>query len=217
MKPIGSKMRMITFEWFLLRCCAASILDSVDRTAREHLDAITLRKAVETDAAALGSLHVASWLETYNGIMPSEILAAQSVEARTEMWRDVLHDPEAFNCLSVYVAEYRDRIVGFGSCGRQRDDALAGAGFSSEISAIYVRRAHQKRGVGRTLMAAMSQSLSASGHTSASLWVLRENASARRFYESLGGVAVREKTDDRQGAPLIEIAYGWHDLGRLLR
>ncbi|TXH13919.1 MAG: GNAT family N-acetyltransferase [Gammaproteobacteria bacterium] len=181
------------------------------------MDAIALRQAIETDAAALGSLHVASWLETYNGIMPSEILADQSVEARTEMWCKVLHDPESFNCLSVYVAEYRDHLAGFGSCGRQRDDALADAGFSSEINAIYILRAHQNQGVGRRLMDAMSQSLSASGHASVSLWVLRENAAARKFYESLGGVVVGEKTDDRQGAPLIEVAYGWQDLRRLLR
>jgi ribosomal protein S18 acetylase RimI-like enzyme len=179
------------------------------------VDEITLREANQADADAIGSLHVASWRETYAGLVPEEMLAGVSVEARTAMWSEILGDPEAVGCTAVFVAEDDGRLVGFGSRGRQRDGALADAGLSGEIGAIYVLRSRQGLGVGRALMAAMAGALSGRGCASASLWVLRENAPARAFYENLGGEVVGEKTDERSDPPLVEFAYGWRDLSRL--
>lgn len=176
---------------------------------------VTLRKAIQADAKAIGALHVASWHETYTGIIPGETLAGLSVDARTAMWREILGAPDAFGCAAVVVAEDDGQLVGFGSCGQQRDDALIHKGFSGEFGAIYVLRSHQGRGIGRSIIAVMSNALSAGGHTAASLWVLRRNAPARAFYEKLGGIVVGEKTDERPDATLVEDAYGWHDLSSL--
>ena len=181
------------------------------------MNAIKLREATRIDAAALGALHVASWHETYTGLIPDEMLAGLSVESRTAMWSEVLGDPATFGGAAVVVAEDGNRIVGFGSCGRQRDEALAEAGFGGEIGALYVFRSHQRRGAGRAIMAAMAHFLSGRGHEAASLWVLRENIAARTFYESLGGEIVGEKRDEQPEATLIEMAYGWRDLSRLAR
>lgn len=176
---------------------------------------MTLRKATQADAAALGALHVASWHETYTGILPDEMLAGLSVDARTAMWRKILDQPEELGSVAVVVVEDKGRVIGFGSCGHQRDEALADAGFSGEFSAIYVLRSHQGRGVGRSVMAAMSSDLSAAGHAAASLWVLRENNTARAFYHRLGGILVSEKIEERPKGTLIEDAYGWRDLSSL--
>jgi hypothetical protein len=44
----------------------------------------------------------------------------------------------------------------------------------------------------------------------ASLWVLRENESARRFYEKLGGDITGDKKDIREdGVVFVEVAYGF--------
>lgn len=176
------------------------------------MDAMTLRKATQADAASLGALHVASWHETYTGIVPQEMLAGLSVDARTVMWNKILGSPDEFGCIAVFIAEDGGRVIGFGSCGKQRDTALTNAGYSGEFSAIYVLRSHQGRGVGRSIMAAMARELSAAGHTTACLWVLRENDPARAFYGKLGGVIVGEKVDERPDATLVEDAYGWRDL-----
>lgn len=65
-------------------------------------------------------------------------------------------------------------------------------------------------------MGAMSQVLFGLGHTAASLWVLRENSPARIFYEALGGEVIGEKRDEQPNATLVEVAYGWRDLSRLV-
>lgn len=180
------------------------------------MNAITLRRANLTDATELGALHVASWHETYTGLVPSQVLAGVSVEARSVMWSKVVSNPDESGCVAVFVAECGGQLVGFGSCGRQRDSWFSGAGYSGEIGAIYVLRSHQGQGIGRSIMAAMSQALTGAGYEAASLWVLRENRPARAFYERLGGSIVGEKANVQSGATLVEIAYGWHDLSGLV-
>lgn len=179
------------------------------------MTAIGLRKAILEDAAALGALHVASWRETYAGILPGEMLAELSADERGARWADILAAPDRIGCAAVIVAEEDRTMIGFGACGRQHDQALVDAGFSGEFGALYVLRSHQGRGIGRSLMSAKAKALSTAGHIAASLWVLRENRRARVFYNRLGGTVVGEKMDRMCGTLLVEDAYGWRDLSAL--
>jgi ribosomal protein S18 acetylase RimI-like enzyme len=88
-------------------------------------------------------------------------------------------------------------------------------GYDGEISSIYILRSAQRQGFGSALMAAMAQQLGRCHLQAASQWVLRENVSARGFYERIGGEIVGEKEDIRQYGVLIEVAYGWHNLAEL--
>lgn len=175
---------------------------------------LLLRLATSSDAEQLGALHVASWQETYAGILPVEMLNQLTMENRSAAWSRILGDAP-FSGAIIWVAENEGRIVGFGSCGRQRDQRLGEQGFDAEISAIYILRSYQGLGLGRALMGAMAASLRDRGRHAATLWVLRENEAARGFYERLGGTKVAEKEDVRPQAALIEVAYGWRDLKSL--
>lgn len=175
------------------------------------------RAATPADIVSIASVHVASWHEAYTGIMPDELLAEQSIETRISMWTEVFRNRELFNCSGIFVAQDADRIIAFGSCGPQRDHTLASGGFDGEVGGLYVLQSHQKRGVGRLLMGAMSEVLWGLGYTGASLWVIRDNQPARAFYQSLGGKIVGEKRDERFNGALAEVAYGWSDLSRLAR
>lgn len=171
-----------------------------------------LRHATPQDAAAIAEVHVASWHETYAGLVPDEMLAALSVEARSQNWSRMLGDLPAFQLGAVFVATSSDGIVGFGACGPQRDDGLAAQGLSGEIGSVYVRRFHQGRGLGAALMKAMFAALHDAGHDAASLWVLVDNAPVRNFYERMGGTALGEKGEQRGETILREVAYGWRGL-----
>jgi ribosomal protein S18 acetylase RimI-like enzyme len=179
------------------------------------VDAVGFREATAEDAAALGRLHVASWRESYAGLLPGDLLAGLSAEARAAMWSAVLGDPAAFNETAVFVAERGDEMVGFAACGGQRDEGLQADGFTGEFGAIYVLGSHQRHGVGGSLMRLMSRRLLDHGRTAAALWVLRENVPARAFYERIGGALVGERRLDEYGTPLTEVAYGWRDLAAL--
>lgn len=181
------------------------------------MDAMRFRQADVTDADAIGSLHVVSWRETYRGILPEKLLDGLSTEARSAMWRTVLNGSANWDGTNIFVAEIGRDIVGFGACGGQRDRELRKQGFDGEIGAIYVLESQQRAGVGQGLMRLMARSLLGRGRKAASLWVVRENVGARSFYEKLGGTLLGEKIDDLPGASLVEVAYGWSDLGPLAR
>ena len=167
-----------------------------------------IRPAEPADAEAIGQVHVISWRETYTGIMPERVLARLSVEQRARMWRTMLDRPAPAS--AVFVAEDDEgEVVGFASCGPQRTPTLD---FAGEYYALYVLEAAQRQGIGRTLMAAMSNHLSRAGLVSASLWVVRDNARAVRFYERFGGVLVGTQEESRDGYVLSEVAYGWREL-----
>jgi ribosomal protein S18 acetylase RimI-like enzyme len=174
-----------------------------------------LRIASPDDADSLGVVHVASWRETYAGILPREALDSLSVESRAALWTRILTDSAALFDTAVWVVEAAQGIVGFGSCGKQRDAGLADKGFSGEISAIYVLRSFQGFGLGRSIMRSLAATLHQRQHKAATLWVLKKNASARAFYERLGGMTVYEGEVTGPYATHAEVAYGWHDLTSL--
>jgi ribosomal protein S18 acetylase RimI-like enzyme len=177
-----------------------------------------IRLAGAADAPAIAAVHVDAWRETYGGLVPAHLLAGLSVDRRTEVWTRIMSSPEAFNSSAVFVAEREGAVVGFGCCGLQRAENLGARGYDGEISAIYLLRSFQRCRLGSALMSAMGQELQRRKVHAASLWVLRDNTDARRFYEKLGGDIVADKQDIREdGVVLGEVAYGWRDLGALLQ
>lgn len=181
------------------------------------MDSILFREAVPSDSAALGALQAAVWREAYADLLPGEVLDAVTAEERSAMWRAVLEDPGANGGAALFVAERGNALVGFGACALQRDAGLRRQGFDREVGALYVLRSHSRSGAGRALMGLMARRLVAGGGRSAALWVLRGNSGARRFYETLGGSLVGERSERAAGATLEEIAYGWRDLAGLAR
>lgn len=173
--------------------------------------AVRVRQAVEADARALAEVHVASWNDTYRGLIPDAVIDARTVERREIMWIRTLSDLE--QRVGVKTAEVDGWVVGFLHVGPTRTPAL---GFSHEVYAIYVHPDYLGGGVGRMLMSTVGTLVVPLGMSSLFAWVLRENAPARRFYESLGGVAVAERVEEMDGAALVEIAYGYDDLDDLL-
>jgi ribosomal protein S18 acetylase RimI-like enzyme len=108
-----------------------------------------IRTAQIADAEGIAGMHVDAWPETYRGIVPGEILNELSYERRAQNWKRSIG--ERHRCL--FVAEDAGRIAGFVNAGPARD---APAGFDSEIYAIYLLPAHQRRGTGAALQCGRS-------------------------------------------------------------
>lgn len=169
---------------------------------------VRLRPALVTDAGAIARVHVTAWWETYAGLIPSADLARLSVESRARFWRGWLDDPPWSSTL-LLVEDGVMGVLGFGVCGPERAGVPA---YRGEFQAIYLVRAGQGRGLGRSLMVALAAALLAQDMPSASVWVLRDNTPARRFYERLGGQPAGERTLELGEAALDEVSYGWLDV-----
>jgi len=169
------------------------------------------RPAVVADAAEIAAIHVDSWRETYQGMLSDRYLAGMDVRDYEDRWLRTIQDP--YHRSVVFVSEEDDRLVGFASCGRERDGDPR---YEGELYAIYLRLAAQGRGHGRALVEAAAAGLAIRGMTSMVVWVLRDNAHARGFYERLGGVYLRERPLDLgPGLDVPEVSYLWANTAAL--
>ena len=149
---------------------------------------------------------MASWRTTYRGLLPDDFLDSLDEKTYEERWARILVEGSS----RVYVASGGDEVVGFASGGRER----AGEdGFVGELYAIYVLQEAQGQGQGRRLVEAVVGGLRELRLPDMIVWVLQENASARRFYERLGGEYVRTQPITIGSALLQEVSYGWRSLG----
>jgi hypothetical protein len=77
--------------------------------------------ALLENAIAIARVHVRSWQVAYAGILGQDFLAHLSVEERAQRWNDILERAET----QTLVACQDDRVVGFVSFGRCRDEGAA--------------------------------------------------------------------------------------------
>lgn len=171
---------------------------------------VELRPARRADAMAIAQVRVDAWRTTYRGMIPDAYLNAMNVADSAAFWERILtaESPLA----SVYVATAQDAVVGFAAANRRDPPKL---GFDAELSAIYLRADHQRRGVGRRLVAAVAAQQRERGATGLIVFVIAKNQGARAFYEGLGGELVVEQPFQWDGIDLVEAGYGFTDLDRL--
>lgn len=163
---------------------------------------VHIRRARVADAGAVAAVHADAWQEAYRSILPAQLLSGVTPETRLAPRRAILADPNIW----CFVAEDPNGgIVGFADCGPERG-ASNGLG---EIYAIYLLELFSGRGLGTVLMAACAAQLRMAGYIGARLWVLEQNVSARRFYESLGGQKQDAMTESRGGVQIVEVRYQW--------
>jgi ribosomal protein S18 acetylase RimI-like enzyme len=172
------------------------------------MSAITIRAARPGDARRIARLDVETWRAAYAGILTTPFRVGLSARRREVGWAAVIErEPR-----DVRVAVAGDgEIVGFGSCGRNRNSRE----HAGEVFTLYVAPDWQNQGIGRALLLALFERLVAQGCASAIIWVLRDNP-GRFFYRRLGGSEVRRKHFVVGGKRIEAAGYAWPDLPRYL-
>ena len=173
-----------------------------------------IRDAAPADARAIASVHIDTWRSTYRGHFPDALLDGLDLERWAAQRERRLREAAADEVN--LVAERDGEVIGFAMAGpaRATDPGMG------EVYAIYVRDGAQRSGAGTALLAEAARRLDALGLRGLLIWVLRENAKGRAFYERMGGRAEREKVESL-GAPagprheIIETGYVWGDTGPL--
>jgi ribosomal protein S18 acetylase RimI-like enzyme len=166
---------------------------------------VTVRRAAAPDAAGIAAVHVDSWRRAYRGLLTDAVLDGLDVGRRTAGWTRLLEDPDPRS--AVFLTENpAGTVTGFVHIVPTRDGD--GDDRTGEITSIYVSPASWGTGAGRALMAAAVGAAHADGFDALTLWVLRDNARARRFYEAAGWAADGLTKDDvLAGTPIVEVRY----------
>lgn len=158
---------------------------------------ISIRKGNEQDAAGVVEVNTYTWLTTYKGLMPDEILEnrVKTMDERVSKIASSIRERD-----NLYVAVYNDKIVGIMTYGQSRNDNYSDCG---EIYSIYVLESYQGLGLGKKLFMIGLKELIDNGFNSMILNVLDGNK-AIYFYEKFGGVKVGARQDDFDGTRLTE-------------
>ncbi len=170
----------------------------------------TIRAATPDDVTALAEAHIATWRETYRGLLPDHYLAGLTVAGREPQWERLLTLPAEQRC--ILIAEGANGVIAGFASGGPHQGTLDYAG---ELYTLYLHRAYQGAGLGRALFAATAARLREQGCPSLALWVLATNARARGFYAAQGGRLLREQAIVFDRIPLREAGYGWRDSGSI--
>ena len=140
--------------------------------------------ATVEDARTILEVRRASWQIAYADVFPAARLAEMSIEPWLEWWEDAIRAPEPH--MRTLVAEVSGRLVAYAQLAAARGERDPSTG---ELYGIYAHPDAWGIGVGRALMTQALAGLRDEGFLDAILWVLEENARARRFYEHAGWTA----------------------------
>jgi ribosomal protein S18 acetylase RimI-like enzyme len=161
------------------------------------------RFAEQRDLPVLARIHVATWRAAYRGMMPAAFLDALDDAHALARLRPALEVSPP----RVHVVELDNEVVAFSRFGPSRESDVPPLTF--EVFALNVEPAHWRRGIGRGLVESVLEVANAQGFEACTLWVLRDNERARRFYEAVGfevdGATRIEAADSAQ--PLHEVRY----------
>ncbi|MEW1688456.1 GNAT family N-acetyltransferase [Streptomyces sp. NPDC091265] len=156
------------------------------------------------DCEAVATVRVRGWQSAYAGLMPQAHLDAMDIAEDAERRRGFF--AEGGEVVNLVAERAGLGVIGWAAYGPYREDGRRLA--RGELYAIYVLPELTGTGAGRALMAEVLARAGAAGHPDLALWVLKENAAARRFYARAGFCPDgAEEPFEVDGVPVPELRY----------
>lgn len=163
---------------------------------------IVIRDSVPGDAETVERLRVETWKAAYRGVVPDAFLDQLTGDVELRRRKIIERQDTAVDIL----AQRGDDVVGWLSGGPSRDDDQDPESVG-EIYSCYITVEYWRKGIGRRLMAAALAAPALAHRSRTTLWVLRDNTPACRFYEFVGfRMDGAERVLDL-GGPVPEIRY----------
>jgi ribosomal protein S18 acetylase RimI-like enzyme len=163
---------------------------------------IEIRRARNSDAAAVAETHDEAWRAAYQGIIPGVELDKLIGRRGPEWWDSAIRKGSRISVLA-----FGDKVAGYANYGRNRARSLY---YDGEIYELYLRPEYQGLGFGRRLFTSARRDLAQSGMKSLVIWALSDNDPAVEFYRALGGRAVARSSERFGGRTLDKVAFAWN-------
>jgi GNAT superfamily N-acetyltransferase len=156
---------------------------------------VKIRAGSAADAAQIAAVQRETWFAAYQGIIAADVIdRVTAPDEGARVRQSFLTRPR--QRVLVAVGPDASEIAGYASYGPETDvlnapwphplTADGEAGRVAELYALYVRPSWWSTGTGRALMERVLGRTGTAGYRSITLWVLRDNQRARRFYERAG-------------------------------
>jgi GNAT superfamily N-acetyltransferase len=171
---------------------------------------IRLRDARPEDAGALARVHVESWRQAYDGLVPRVMLDAVVLERRIPLWETLL-GPLGAGFVTLVAEDDKVGPIGFATATPANNPA---PGIDGELQMLFILPGFQRRDVGRRLFLALVQRLVADGCRSMVATVL-ENPAAIGFFNALEGGDVSAESLTVAGHKITQHLFTWRDLAQI--
>ncbi|WCE00561.1 GNAT family N-acetyltransferase [Streptomyces sp. HUAS 31] len=167
-------------------------------------DRIRIRPMTSADCDRVAEIRIGGWRSAYRGLIPQSYLDTLDVAQDAERRRGYFSQGDT--SVVDLVAERDGEVVGWACHGPYRDGEARTE--DVELYAIYVDPGRYGAGIGRALLQDSVRRCTAAGHPRMLLWVLKDNARARRFYERAGFHADgAEEPFEVEGVEVPEVRY----------
>lgn len=169
--------------------------------------AFTLRQPGPNDAQELAALHVQTWQETYDNLLPAGFFTSEFSDSRLRLWQHLVSATEGrvVRLAEVVSTEgntdpmgegHLQKIVGFAVAGPDTDSGDSKD--NRQLFSLYVLRRFHGTGVGQALFDEVL------GKDPAVLWVARDNPRAVAFYRRNGFEFDATERSDPAAPGLVE-------------
>ncbi|MEU8748987.1 GNAT family N-acetyltransferase [Streptomyces chartreusis] len=167
-------------------------------------DRIRIRPMTPADCDRVAEIRIGGWRSAYRGLIPQSYLDALDVAQDAERRRGYFSQGDG--SVVDLVAVRDGEVVGWACHGPYRDGEVRTE--DVELYAIYVDPGRYGAGIGHALLQESVRRCTAAGHPRMQLWVLKDNARARRFYERAGFHADgAEEPFEVEGVEVPEVRY----------
>lgn len=170
---------------------------------------IEIRKAKLKEAKEIVDINVKEWRSTYSTILPEEIIknVESNIEERVTKFENYIKNDN-----NIFVALVDDKIVGYDSYGKARNEDKTNCG---EIYACYILDEYHGLGIGRMLVVKAMEELLKEGFTTLVTGCLDGNP-ANEFHKSIGGVYITTSDFKIKDYKAKENIYFHEDLAKSL-
>jgi lincosamide nucleotidyltransferase A/C/D/E len=165
-------------------------------------ETVLVREATVADVPATCIVRMRSWRAAYAGLMPQPIIDAFDIGTMWSAWRASVHRPPSRSM----------RLFVTGPPGEVHSYALVrpgeGSDVAGEVAALYSDPTAWGSTAGWATFNTAVDYLRTMGRTELSLWMLKGNERARRFYERAGWQpSGEEQTETTAGGSYVEVRY----------
>lgn len=165
------------------------------------MDNIKIRNIKKEDIPEVVNIQIDGWRKAYKGMIDDEYLENMNVENKIKM-REKDYKETGF-----IVAEHDNKVVGFCRYTDNIEKTPETPKADCELRALYVKPELKHNGIGKKMFQYAVNEFENIGKTKMVLWCLKDNVLARKFYEKMGGVIIKERLIHIGNRDYEEVAF----------
>lgn len=171
------------------------------------MNMISIRQAQQNDIKQIAKIKVDGWKRAYRRIVDDEFLNSMSTSKQIDIINNYSLD-------TMFVAENDNKLLGFCRVYDYNEPVYDDKDIDCEIREIYVNPSFKRMGIGSALFNFTKEYFSQKGKRKLYLGCLKDNYSAKKFYEKMGGISASGKKIDIGGKsyPIVDFMYNLNNI-----